>query len=228
MNFYPTWPALTFRDRAPQRLDKAAHEGEGAASLPIAHHAMDQQPDVQALMAAYADGNDQVFPALFRAVAPRLLAFLRRSTPEAAQCDDLLQLTFVRLHAARDRYRAGAPLWPWLFTIATRVRIDELRKQHRRPRAGGELDVDRLEAAPDPEQAGAGMDQSARDQSVRAALDALPESHRVVIHMHRFEGLSFAEIGSVLGISAGAARIRAFRAYALLRAQLLPLMQEGS
>jgi DNA-directed RNA polymerase specialized sigma24 family protein len=50
----------------------------------------------------------------------------------------------------------------------------------------------------------------------------------MVIHLHRFEGLSFPEIGSVLGCSAGAARIRAFRAYAILRERLRPLvhMQE--
>jgi len=50
----------------------------------------------------------------------------------------------------------------------------------------------------------------------------------MVGHLHRFEGLSVAEIGDVLGISAGAARIRAFRAYAILRDRLRPLVQEDS
>jgi RNA polymerase sigma-70 factor (ECF subfamily) len=223
---YPnlTWPSLALPLPLRRSLDKAPGRSEGATSLP---HAMDPQPDVQALMAAYANGNDQVCPALFRAIAPRLLGFLRRSTRDAAQCDDLLQLTMVRLHAARDRYRPGAPVWPWLFTIAARVRIDELRKQHRRPQAGA-VDVDHIEADDSPAHGGAALDQSDRDQRVRAALDALPESHRVVIQLHRFEGLTFPQIGEALGITAGAARIRAFRAYALLREQLLPLMEESS
>jgi RNA polymerase sigma-70 factor (ECF subfamily) len=50
----------------------------------------------------------------------------------------------------------------------------------------------------------------------------------MVVHLHRFEGLAFAEIGEVLGITAGAARIRAFRAYAILRERLRPLVQEDS
>jgi DNA-directed RNA polymerase specialized sigma24 family protein len=49
-----------------------------------------------------------------------------------------------------------------------------------------------------------------------------------VIHLHRFEGLSFAQIGKVLDVSEGAARIRAFRAYSALREKLLPLMAEES
>ena len=46
---------------------------------------------------------------------------------------------------------------------------------------------------------------------------AWPEPQRVVVHLHRFEELSFAEIGRVLGISEGAAKLRAFRAYGQLR-----------
>jgi RNA polymerase sigma factor (sigma-70 family) len=192
------------------------------------HTAMEPEPDEQALMAAYAAGDERAFPPLFRALAPRLMAFFRRSVSDAALCEDLLQITFVRLHAARDRYRPGAPLRPWLFTIAARVRIDELRRRHRRPRSADEDELDQLAAEPDPQQGGLGIDQQARVHSVRDALDALPPSHRMVVHLHRFEGLSFAEIGDVLGISAGAARIRAFRAYAILRDRLRPLVQEDS
>jgi RNA polymerase sigma factor (sigma-70 family) len=187
---------------------------------------MDQEPDEQALMAAYAAGDERAFPALFRALAPRLLAFFRRSLSDPALCDDLLQTTFVQLHAARERYHVGAPVRPWLFTIAARVRIDELRRRHRRPRSAGDDELERLEAEPDPQQAGFGLDQQARVHSVREALDALPPAQRMVIHLHRFENLSFAEIGEALGITAGAARIRAFRAYAVLRERLRPLMQE--
>jgi RNA polymerase sigma-70 factor (ECF subfamily) len=187
-----------------------------------------EEPDEQALMAAYAGGDERAFQALFRALAPRLLAFFRRSVSDPALCDDLLQTTFVQLHGARERYRIGAPVRPWVFTIAARVRIDELRRRHRRPRSAGDDELDRLEAEPDPQQGGLGIDQESRIHSVREALDALPPSHRMVIHLHRFENLSFAEIGDVLGITAGAARIRAFRAYAILRERLRPLMQEDA
>lgn len=189
---------------------------------------MTSEPDESALMAAYAAGDDRAFQGLFRALAPRLLAFFRRSTPDQALCEDMVQSTFVRLHAARASYRPGAPVRPWVFTIAARVRIDELRRRQRRPQTAGDQDLERLPASEenDPDFGESDpLDQAARVNSVRDAIDSLPPGYRMVVHLHRFEGLSFPEIGEVLGVSAGAARIRAFRAYAILRERLRPLMQ---
>ena len=50
----------------------------------------------------------------------------------------------------------------------------------------------------------------------------------MVLHLHRFEELGFAEIGRVLHISEGAAKLRAFRAYAQLRALLDDLVAEDA
>ena len=180
-------------------------------------------PDEQALMTAYAQGDARAFEPLFRALAPRLLGFFRRSGLSQELSEDLVQATFVRVHAARDRYRVGAPVRPWLFTIAARVRIDQLRKQRRQPPAS-DLDVEVLEA----QDTSPSADQEHRSHHVRDALDSLPPGLRVVVHLHRFEGLSFVEIGEVLGIQPGAARVRAFRAYKLLRERLLPLVHEES
>jgi len=55
---------------------------------------------------------------------------------------------------------------------------------------------------------------------VRAAVDQLPETQRVVVHLNRFEGLTFVQIAHVLGTTEGAVKLRAFRAYERLR-QLL-------
>jgi RNA polymerase sigma-70 factor (ECF subfamily) len=213
------------------RVDNRRLEGQSCAGPHSSAHRMSEQPDESRWMAAYAAGDDRAFQALFRALAPRLLAFFRRSLADAALCEDLVQTTFVRLHAARASYRAGAPVRPWVFTIAARVRIDELRRRQRRPRAADDRELEQLPADSDDDPDFAGIDaveRAARDSSVRDAIEALPPGYRMVIHLHRFEGLSFPEIGSVLGCSAGAARIRAFRAYAILRERLRPLvhMQE--
>jgi len=66
---------------------------------------------------------------------------------------------------------------------------------------------------------GARPDADAVD-AVRAALDRLPESQRVVVHLHRYEGLTFEEIAAVLSTTPGAVRVRASRAYEKLRQEL--------
>lgn len=190
----------------------------------------DQSADESTWMAAYASGDESAFVPLFRALAPRLMGFFRRTISDRSLCEDLVQSTFVRLHAARASYERGAPVRPWVFTIAARVRIDELRRRQRRIQTtGSDGDLDRVSAEVDADsdfEPGEGLDAQARQQTVRDAIEALAPGYRMVVHLHRYEGLTFPEIGRVLGCTAGAARIRAFRAYAILREHLTPLLQQ--
>jgi RNA polymerase sigma-70 factor (ECF subfamily) len=184
---------------------------------------MPGEVDEEALMEAYVAGDAGAFERLFRSLAPSIHAFFVRSVGRGAVAEDLLQTTFLKIHGARKTWRRGERLRPWVFTIAARVRVDWFRRQGRTER---EIDEDRV-AEPgsrgDPADAVLAEERAER---VRAALDGLSEPQRVVVHLHRFEGLSFGEIGRALGISEGAAKLRAFRAYAQLRALLGDLVTE--
>ena len=174
-------------------------------------------------MAAYVAGDARAFERLFRVLAPSLRAFFARSVGAGAVADDLAQSTFLKLHGARASFRAGERLRPWLFTIAARVRADWLRAQGR---GADDLDADAPDPEPRHDPAHEALSRE-RAERVRAALDRLPEGQRVIVHLHRYEDLTFAEIGRALGLSEGAARIRAFRAYDRLRALLADLVEEA-
>jgi RNA polymerase sigma-70 factor (ECF subfamily) len=208
-------PVLAFGAREPVFLRPGGYEN--AEPMPL-------QADEQSLMGAYASGDDEAFGPLFATFAPRLLAFFRRSFRDPSTAEDLVQQTFVKMHAARASYQRGAPVRPWLFTIAARLRIDELRKRYRTP-AASEAELERLEDDRAPS-ASAQIDQDARDRAVREAVDALPPSQRVVVQLHRFEGMTFPEIGATLNLNEVTVRVRAFRAYATLREKLRPLVSE--
>jgi RNA polymerase sigma-70 factor (ECF subfamily) len=174
-------------------------------------------------MKAYVAGDAVAFERLFRALAPSVHAFFARTVRHGAVAEDLLQTTFLKIHRARGSWRGGERLRPWVFTIAARVRTDWLRRN------GREEEEVHDELLPD---AGARGDPAAvvqareRSERVRAALESLSGPQRVAVHLHRFEGLTFAEIGKVLGISESAAKLRAFRAYAELRRLLADLVTE--
>src|SRR5262249_35855847 len=71
------------------------------------------------LMARYAAGDQLAFQQLFSMLAPRIHAFFMRSfSDEVTIADDLMQLTFLRIHRTRGSYRPERPLKPWVFTIA--------------------------------------------------------------------------------------------------------------
>jgi RNA polymerase sigma factor (sigma-70 family) len=178
-------------------------------------------------MAQYVEGDGAAFRRLFELLAPRVRAFFLRSFSDATVADDLMQVTFLKLHSARVSYRAGSPLKPWLFTIAAGVRRDELRRRYRLPRQVGEGEADLeagesgLNGAPlaPPESSS-----NSQTEAVRAAIERLPESQRVVVHLHRYEELTFEQIALALGTTPGAVRVRASRAYERLREDLRPFI----
>ncbi len=178
-------------------------------------------------MAAYVAGDRRAFEQLFARLAPRLHRFFRRSFSAEATADDLLQVTFLKLHRARATYKTGMRVAPWAFAIAARVRLDEFRRRKRLAEDGDEEALARADEARAADTRDEGAIDGDTADAVRRAVEALPESQRVVIHLNRFEDMTFAEIAGVLGTTEGAVKLRAFRAYGALRQALAPLAPTG-
>ena len=62
-------------------------------------------PTDEELMSAYVAGSARAFEGLFARLAPRVHSFFLRSFRNEAVADDLLQVTFMKLHRARAQYR---------------------------------------------------------------------------------------------------------------------------
>lgn len=177
--------------------------------------------DLTLAMADYADGDPAAFEIVYAALAPVVRACQRRWVGDATLAEDLTQETFLRLHRVRLQYRAGAPVGPWVLTIARRLSIDALRRRgawgERLTGDGSlpEVGVAPVEAGEAPE-----PDVEAMMAALRAAVSTLPDGQREVVALHKLEGLPLAEVAARLGIREGAARVRAHRGYARLRALL--------
>jgi len=167
------------------------------------------------LMSAYAAGDAAAFRELFERFAPILLSMLRRQLRSDEEARDLVQQTFLQLHRARNDFRPGARLRPWLFTIALNLKREYFRRSVRRPEAPLELD-----GRHDPAVGPRGVEQLDAAREVWSALDRIHADQREVIVLHWFEGLSFPEVSEVLGVSVSAVKVRAHRGYVALRALL--------
>ena len=169
----------------------------------------EEEIEDEELMRRYKAGDREAFRLLFERYAPRLYGLLRRRCRRDEDAHDLVQQTFLQLHRARHDFRADARLRPWLYTIALNLYRDAARYTGRRPEfLVEELPTQREEP-----------DVMRRDAArrVRQAVAALPQSQREVVELHWFEEMSFGEVAEVLGISRSAAKVRAHRAYKVLR-----------
>lgn len=162
-------------------------------------------------MRRYQDGAIEAFDALHAKLAMPLFHYLAALTRDRAHAEDLLQETFMQIHRSRRAYRPDLPVRPWVFAIARHVSLMDRRTRSRRPATGAELpDI------PVPAEVASLAD---RDALRRALDDVLPDRREALL-LHHVWGLTFAEIGQMLGIRADAAKLRSSRGMADLRARL--------
>ncbi|MGB5811691.1 MAG: RNA polymerase sigma factor [Polyangiales bacterium] len=167
------------------------------------------------LMDAYVDGDDAAFRVLFERYAPILLRLTRRHLRSEELAEEIVQQTFFRLHGARNDFRRGSKLRPWVMTIAMNLVREHWRRKKRRKMTTLEVET---QAAPEAEFMPIEVRQ--RSQLLHQALEKLPNSQREVVELHWFQERPYAEVAAIVGTSEGAVRVRAHRAYATLK-QLL-------
>jgi len=169
---------------------------------------------LEELMLAYVAGDALSFDQLYRRMAPQLFAYLVRLTRDRPRAEDLLQVTFAKLHRARSSYITGAPLLPWVLAIARRSFLDERRAAKSRNE-----DLSSDGALPEPKLED---DKGASDtaEAVDVALNRLPEAYREAIQLTKVVGLSLIEAAKVLDTTPTAVKLRVHRGYELLRAEL--------
>lgn len=176
----------------------------------------------EALMTAYVAGDRAAFSELFCRYAPRLSRLLSRDLGGRDEVNDLVQQTFLQMHRARNDFRVGARLRPWLFTIALNLKRQHFRRLGRRQESS--LDVD---GAAEPVASQGDPEADIRDAQLRRAVDQLPASQREVIVLHWFEGLSFREIAEAVGAGLSAVKVRAHRGYTALRQLMADANPQG-
>src|SRR6188768_258638 len=87
--------------------------------------------DPRDLMRRYCDGDAGAFRELHALVSPKLFGYLLHMARDRAVAEDLLQLTWLKVHRARAAYVKGADPLPWIYAIGHRTFLDEARRQKR-------------------------------------------------------------------------------------------------
>lgn len=190
-------------------------------------HRLDDTEDKR-LMAALAAGDDLALNRLMQRWQRPVRAFVLRYLAVAADADDLVQETFVRVYKHRARYEPKSRFSTWLFTIAVNLCRNHAEKMGRR--AAEPLDAP-VDGAPDGRSAARefassepGPDTTAlareRATAVRAAIQELPDELRTAVILFEYEHLSHAEIAAIAGATPKAIETRLYRARAVLREKL--------
>jgi RNA polymerase sigma-70 factor (ECF subfamily) len=150
--------------------------------------------------------------------ADALYNFARWLARDPVEAEDLVQETYMRALGAAQQFEPGSNLKAWLFRILRNAFIDRRRRSQREASPACVEDLDELT---EPAMGELQLDQirALVAEDVSAAVHALPESFRTVILLD-LEGMTEAEVASVLGCATGTVKSRLSRARAVLRERL--------
>lgn len=134
---------------------------------------------------------------------------------EPGDREDLFQDIAVAIWQALPRFRGECSERTFLFRIAHNRGIAHLARR-RLPTIEAGDDLELRDASPDPEQSLSAEQQGRR---LRDAVLSLPVGYRQVVTL-ALEGMSYVEIGDVLGIAESNVGARLTRARQMLRTRL--------
>lgn len=170
------------------------------------------------LMEAYRDGDQSAFPPLVHRYQNLLYGYLMRMVHNSEIAEDCFQETFLRVHRKAHTYRPGAPFKSWLYTIATRIAIDRMRYNARRPQTRSlEYDDPAQPDAHDPSEDAARKELK---QTVQAAIEQLPPQQRAALVLAYYQGHTYPEVADIMGCSLGTVKTHMSRALKKLSTQL--------
>lgn len=153
------------------------------------------------------------FDELYGDFLHRVYAYVRAQLRDAADAEDVTAQVFMKAWEAYPRYQPqGATPAAWLFRIARNATLDHLRSAGRRDRL---VRVVGSQPAPAVDPADVARERIDYVRLMELVAE-LPERQREVIAL-RHSGLSFAEVGGVLGSGEDAAKMQYHRALRVLR-----------
>ena len=174
-----------------------------------------EENDHQLVNGAKAD------PARFAPLYERYFAdifrFVLRRVRQQELTADLTQQTFLKAMLALAKYEPrGLPFRAWLYRIA----LNEVR-MHWRKKKEVLIDISYREVKGLSEEMGLDLDEPEMKR-LAVAMGKLDDERARLIELRYMDGLSFAELGQVLGIGEDAAKMRTHRVLGQLRTYLVP------
>lgn len=184
----------------------ALREGPSGATLVSDRVPLDatRVPD-RVLVDAARGGDVDAFAGLVRRHGAAAYRVAFRLLGSDADAQDAVQDAFVQAWRSLARFRGESSVSTWLYRIVTNRCLNLIAA--RRPT--GAVDAALASPAGQPPEL---VESRERFAAVVAGVSALPGDQRAALVLRDFEGLSYEEIGQVLGVSVAAVKGRLHRA----------------
>jgi RNA polymerase sigma factor (sigma-70 family) len=162
----------------------------------------------EALAFARHGQRDRALTILLDAYGTAVTALAVRLLRNAEVAKDVRQQVFLEAFQGFARFEARGSLLSWLYSITFNRCMDELRRNTRLVPSDNFDVLDRLDREPDPVM---DADRVAERRALEHCLARLQPRLRAQLLMRYMEGLSYVEIGEIVGEPPGTVQVRMSR-----------------
>lgn len=167
-------------------------------------------------------GEVELYEIIMRRYNQRLYRVVISILRDAAETEDVMQDAYVRAYEHLSQFEGRAAFSTWLTRIAVHEALARLKKRERMQPfdedfSEGEISVNLVSAAPDPEQT---ISKAELSRMLEQAVLGLPEQYRTVLMLRDVEEMSTSETAAALSLSEENVKVRLHRGRAMVRRDL--------
>lgn len=179
---------------------------------------MIEEPDLQALALSSQQGDREAFGKLYDHFAKKIYNYLYYRTYRRALSEDLTSLTFLKALEKLGTFKPDRGTFSaWLYRIAHNALMDHFREKK------GQVSLDDVKEIAGKSDVESDAENRLKWQKLEPFLKKMSSRERDIILMRVWDGLSYREIGEVLGSSEASCKMAYSRAVRTLRSEL-PLL----
>jgi RNA polymerase sigma-70 factor, ECF subfamily len=197
----------------------------GAYAWPPMEKTIDEDAELVRLAQS---GDASAFEALVVKYQRRIARHVARYVRRAADVEDVVQDTFIRVYRGLPSFRGDSSFYSWLYRIASNVAISALKRDPAPVLLGDDAPDERADAfqpgVSDNEDPERRLIASQIADAVQRALERLQPELSEALMLYEVEGKSYAEIAQMVGIPIGTVRTRIFRAREFIARRLEPVL----
>ena len=177
-------------------------------------------------------GDKAAFDLLVIKYQHKIIQLVNRYVKDPSEAQDVAQEAFIKAYRALGNFRGDSAFYTWLYRIAINTAKNYLVSRSRRS-SDYHVDIQDAEALENAPQL-QGMETPERlllnqeiIDTIKTAIETLPEEMRTAIMLREFEGMSYEEIAEAMDCPVGTVRSRLFRAREVIDIMLNPLLEHG-
>ena len=170
--------------------------------------------DDPAALVTSAREDPAAFGRLYDLYVQRVFGYLYRRVGSQQDAEDLTSQTFIAAYEALESYRGQNHFAAWLFGIARHKLMDHYRRTSAQPPTDDVEDIPKEEHT---------LDRIIQDEELSrlgALIQHLNSEEQDLIYLRYLAGLSYVEMGELLGKNSDAVKKSVYRLLARLKSQM--------